>query len=164
MGLQSRQTKEPMAHIARALDENGWPVHRDGLYLLATECHRGSRHYSFYFGFLDSVASVQVTSVFEKLRVPSCLIDPVSELSGRLNNYLWLGSLSLEKETGILSYRHTVVDSRHSFGSAKKLEAYMEHILNECERIVPAFNLLLKTECSVDLAFESMMLETYGNC
>lgn len=164
MDVKLVEKKSPLAHVAQSLDDCGLPVYSDDSYLLHTQCHRSHGFYGLYFGFLDKVRGVQVTALFKGIVVPRELSEEIADLVVRLNNYLWLGSLSLERETGIISYRHTVMDSRHSFKTAEKMDAYLEHLLNECERVRPAFALVVNTGCSVDLAFESMMLDTRGSC
>ena len=164
MRVATKKQEQPLAHIAQSLDEGGWPVYRDNSFLLATEHARGDAHYLVYFGFLNSVSSVRVTTVFDDLQVSDEHIVNVGRLVSLINNYLWLGSLSLDADSGVISYRHTIVDSYHSFKTAAKMDAYMSHVLNECERVRPAFALLLQSGCSVELAFESMMLETHGHC
>ena len=142
--------------------EQGWSYRREEHHELILQCQKRHCFYGLYFHWLFEKQTLQFSCIPD-MKVPKQAQLRVQQLLSHMNNYLWIGYMGIDEDSGIVSYRHTAfLSAKESPFQNRHVEEVIQTALQQCERFYPALQMVIWGGYPVQEALTTIVLETKG--
>ena len=164
--LITSPTHETEAHALDLMEQviglYEWECERLGPSEMAAQAPGQWCDYNLFFTWSDELCALNLTCALD-LRSPANRRTAIHELVALANNRLWVGHFSVEPETGIPSFRHTLLMRGVQTLPGESMEDLIDITLTECERFYPAYQFALWGGKSPQDALDAAMLDCAGD-
>ena len=157
----SERSFNPLDLLEELVMANEWPYERTSEDELVVETSGCWCDYKLFFVWREDLNALYFTSVFESRVIEEKRLA-VIELTGLVNEKLWLGHFEVGSEDGLPVYRYTMLARGRNTVSIEQLEDLVDIALMECERFYPALQFVVWAGRTPKDAMASAMMETVG--
>jgi hypothetical protein len=161
MSAASDHISNPLDLMEQIASENDWAFDRRSDSEMAAEAPGKWCDYGLYFSWSHEISAMHFTCTFD-MKVPEKRRPALYELLALANDHLWIGHFGLERDEGLLVFRHSVLLRGASGASAESLEDMVDIAITESERFFPAFQFVLWGGKKPADAMQAAMLECAG--
>ncbi|MBC6497003.1 MAG: YbjN domain-containing protein [Alphaproteobacteria bacterium GM7ARS4] len=141
---------------------HGWFCQREDDSALVLQCQKEHGIYGLYLLWRAECHTLQFSCVPD-IKVPMRAQDAIERLICLLNNHLWMGHMGIDRDSGVISYRHTALFSLQDMdGSHHHAEKMIESALAHCERFYPSLQMVIWGGLDPRKALESALLDVQG--
>ena len=102
------------------------------------------------------------TSCLVEIRIQNQTLKDINTLLSEVNSRLWFGHFEIDREGGVLSFRHTTLLRGVGAISSGQIQDILEISVGECDRFFPAFQMVIWGGLTPDQAMQAALLETVG--
>lgn len=150
---------DDLIHLAR---HEGWPCKREGENELTMTIKAGWGAYEVNFVWYEAVEALSIAVMMADTDLRHVSDANIAELLRGLNERMWTGHFDIFAEDGRPCYRDTLLLAGTEGATPHQLDALIDHAIEECERMHPAFMSVARRGVAVDAALSHAMLETMG--
>jgi len=151
----------PLDLLEELVMANEWPFDRSSEDELVVEASGRWCDYRLFFVWREDLNALYFTCVFDARVIEEKRLSVV-ELTGLVNEKLWLRHFEVGSEDGLPMYRYTLLARGRNSISIEQLEDLVDIALMECERFYPALQFVVWAGRTPQDAIASAMLETMG--
>ena len=157
----SERSFNPLDLLEELVMANEWPYERASEDELVVDTSGYWCDYKLFFVWREDLNALYFTSVFDSRVIEEKRLA-VIELTGLVNEKLWLGHFEVGSEDGLPVYRYTMLARGRNTVSIEQLEDLVDIALMECERFYPALQFVVWAGRTPKDAMASAMMETVG--
>ena len=161
MSAAAEHISNPLDLMEQIASANDWAFDRRSDSEMAAEAPGKWCDYGLYFSWSHEISAMHFTCAFD-MKVPEKRRAALYELLALANDHLWIGHFGLERDEGMLVFRHSVLLRGASGASAESLEDMVDIAITESERFFPAFQFVLWGGKTPADAMQAAMLECAG--
>ena len=159
--LDRDRASNPLDILEQIIAANEWAFERRSDGEMAAEAPGKWCDYGLHFSWSHEISAMAFTCAFD-LKVPADRREKLYELLALANDRLWIGHFGIEAEDGVPVFRHSVLLRGSPSASAESLEDMVDIAITECERFVPAFQVVLWGGKAPAEALAASMLDCVG--
>ena len=117
--------------------------------------------YQVSFTWMYDIEALHLACAFE-LKAPERTRTEVQQLTGMVNEQMWVGHFDYWVQDGLVMFRHALVLAGGVAASGRQCEALLSTALDACERYYPAFQFVVWAGKSAREAIDAVMFDTQG--
>lgn len=152
---------DPIDDLAHIAEQEKWPCERINDTELRLKIKAGWGVYDVSLIWFEAVHCLAIAAAMD-VDLRRCDDATVSELLRGINERMWLGHFDLFAEEGRPVFRNTLLLAGTDGATPHQLNAFIDHGIEESERMYPAFVGVAHRGATVESALSHAMLETVG--
>jgi hypothetical protein len=156
----TEQRGNPLEIVERIATTNHWSFERAGEDEITILVRGKWADYQVSFTWMDDIEALHLACAFE-LKAPDLRRAELQQLTGLVNEQLWVGHFDYWLQDGLVMYRHALVLAGVE-ASGRQCEALLSAALEACERYYPAFQFVVWAGKAAREALDAAMFETLG--
>lgn len=156
----TEQRGNPLEIVERIATTNHWSFERAGEDEITILVRGKWADYQVSFTWMDDIEALHLACAFE-LKAPDRRRAELQQLTGLVNEQLWVGHFDYWLQDGLVMYRHALVLAGVE-ASGRQCEALLSAALEACERYYPAFQFVVWAGKPAREALDAAMFETLG--
>jgi hypothetical protein len=158
----TQQTRgNPLEVVERIATTNDWSFERAGEDEITILVRGKWADYQVSFTWMYDIEALHLACAFE-LKAPERTRTEVQQLTGMVNEQMWVGHFDYWVQDGLVMFRHALVLAGGVAASGRQCEALLSTALDACERYYPAFQFVVWAGKSAREALDAAMFETAG--
>ena len=158
---ESERLEHPVDVVERLAALHEWAFDRADQNEISISVDGGWAPYNVAFTWLEELEALHVASAFD-LKVPEYRQSETGELTGLINEQLWVGHFDVWKQENVVMFRHALLLNGGLEPSASQCENLLNVSVQACERYFQAFQFVVWAGKSAREALDNVMFETVG--
>lgn len=152
----------PLESVEDVLTTNNWVFNRVSDDELMVQVKGKSCAYRLFFIWQDDINALQLCCQYD-MTITSASFERAASTLMSINENLWMGHFDIPKDTGIPTFRQTVLFRGQSASNCTdQIEDLLDISLAQCERFYTAFYLLSEVRVANDQNLALALMDTKG--
>jgi hypothetical protein len=151
----------PIDQIEALLSMNDFQVMKEADDELIVKMKQAGIEYTLMFFWREEL-DILFFTIFSPFRVPQDRFMGFIELMNKINERVMVGQFSVTEDIGMITYRNALMTRGTSYLSEDQIQDLIEYGLEEYQRFVPAFDVMMGKNPNPTMAFDVAFFETEG--
>ena len=158
---ETERFEHPLDIVERLASSQEWAFDRAGDDEISISVEGGWAPYNVAFTWLEDLEALHVACAFD-LKVPERRRAETTELTGLINEQLWVGHFDIWRRENVVMFRHALLLQGGLEPSRPQCEGLLNAAVQACERYFQAFQFVAWAGRPARESLDCVMFDTAG--